>query len=309
MNESTLFAKASEKRVLFIGETIIDVYHYVRPLGRPLKESIVSVEHIYTEEFKGGVVAAAEHAKDFCAEAQVYSTGHPIIKERWVEASHVRKLFEVYRNGNQGAYSPVCDITDFDAVIVTDYGHGMMDDLLPELRKARFLCVNVQTNSGNFGFNLATKYRNLVPQYLVVDEPEARLATCNKNGPITDSLRELSKFAATVIVTMGKQGAIGIDGKGIREAPAFVDKVVDTIGAGDAFFAVTSLVAEEANMEELLRIGNAAGAVKTGIVGHRQRVTKDAVEAALGRFREGSAEGAKQHDLRREADAGSIAPV
>jgi hypothetical protein len=96
VNASTLLSKAAEKRALFVGETIIDVYHYVRPLGRPLKESIVSVEHISTETFQGGVMAAAAHARNFCKEVEIFTGGSKIVKERWVEAAHVRKLFEVY---------------------------------------------------------------------------------------------------------------------------------------------------------------------------------------------------------------------
>lgn len=283
MNAWKLFAKSAEKRVLFVGETIIDVYHYVRPLGRPLKESIVSVERITTERFKGGVVAAAEHAKDFAKTVDIHSTGHPVRKERWVEASHIRKLFEVYGMESDRFDAPMPELTDYDVVIVTDYGHGMMEGQIDDLRTAPYLAVNVQTNSGNFGFNLATKYSQLRPDYLVVDEPEARLATQNRFGPIEESLRKLREdVAGKVVITLGKAGAVGIDSTGIHSGSAFVDRVVDTIGAGDAFFAVTALIAEEADMPTLLRIGNAAGAVKTGIVGHRGRVTKDALIKTLG---------------------------
>ena len=51
MTESELLARAAQKRVLFVGEKIIDVYHYVRPLGRPTKDAIVSVELIESEQF------------------------------------------------------------------------------------------------------------------------------------------------------------------------------------------------------------------------------------------------------------------
>jgi sugar/nucleoside kinase (ribokinase family) len=54
--------------------------------------------------------------------------------------------------------------------------------------------------------------------------------------------------------------------------------VVDTVGAGDAFLAVTSpLVAGGARMELVGVIGNAVGAMKVGIVGHRRSVEKTPV--------------------------------
>jgi len=271
-------SKASKKRVLFVGETIIDVYHYVRPLGRPMKEAIVSVELSHTERYEGGVVAASAHARDFCREIALLTSGQRIVKTRWVEASHIRKLFEVYSQ-EQAEREYITPVDDYDIVIVTDYGHGMMEgQIIDDLRSAAYLAVNVQTNSGNFGFNLATKYSHLRPNYLCVDEPEARLATQNRYGAIEYSLEKLREdVAEKVVITLGKAGAIGMDSTGTYRASAFVDKVVDTIGAGDAFFAITALVAEEATMPELLEIGNAAGAVKAGIVGHRERVTKDAL--------------------------------
>jgi hypothetical protein len=272
-------SKAAEKRALFMGETIIDVYHYVRPLGRPLKECIVSVEHISTETFEGGVVAAAAHAREFCKGVDIFSSGSRITKERWVEAAHVRKLFEVYSDGIWRGGEPP-EWSDYDVVVVTDYGHGMMDqqmiDRLPSSLYGPYVAVNVQTNSGNFGFNLATKYGHITVDYLVVDEPEARLATGNQYGDIELSMERLYKTVAEkVVITLGKKGAIGIDKHGICSQPALTDKVVDTLGAGDAFFAITALIAQEATMPEILHIGNAAGACKTGIIGHQRAIRKD----------------------------------
>lgn len=281
MNELQLLENARHKKVLFVGETIIDVYHYVRPLGKPTKDAIVSVEHLETEEFTGGVEAAAAHARAF-AHADVYSGGTRIRKERFVEQSHIRKLFECYRaDGKEEVSLPL--FSPYEAVVVTDYGHGMIEgDLLHRLQNGcvRYLAVNVQTNSGNYGFNLATKYESA--DYLCVDEPEARLATQNRSGTIESSLEALSDIAPKVVITLGKSGAVGFDRDRIYRSAAFVDQVVDTMGAGDAFFALTALVAEEADMPTLLRIGNAAGAIKSGIVGHRGHVTKEALFGLLG---------------------------
>jgi len=51
--------------------------------------------------------------------------------------------------------------------------------------------------------------------------------------------------------------------------------VVDTVGAGDAFLSVTApLVQSGVPMELVGLIGNAVGAMKVGIVGHRQSVQR-----------------------------------
>ena len=116
-----------------------------------------------------------------------------------------------------------------------------------------------------------------------MDEVEARLATQNRDGAIEGSVEELSGIAPRVAVTLGREGAIGIDEHGIVRCAAFLEQVLDTMGAGDAFFAVTAVLAENAPMSELLRIGNAAGKIKAQILGHRSGVTKHDLIAYLSR--------------------------
>lgn len=277
MQIEKLLSLASTKRVLFVGEAIHDVYHYVRPLGRPTKDAIVSVEIVGTETFEGGVVAAKRHAEGICKQVDMFTYGKVYTKTRFVEESHLRKLFEFYNCSGSCAVMPKVNFAAYDAVIVTDYGHGMMErELVDRLcHEARYLAVNVQTNSGNYGFNLATKYPRA--DYLCVDEPEARLATQNRYGEIENSLKALQEIAPKVCVTLGKSGAIGIDESGIKKRGAYTDRVVDTMGAGDAFFAITSCIAKESALAELIDIGNASGAAKTSIVGHRSPVTKEAI--------------------------------
>ena len=273
--ELELLELASHKHALFVGEKIVDVYHYVKPLGKASKDTVLSVEHQSTETFEGGMIAARKHAEGFCAKVDWHTGGKALRKERWVEGSHLRKLFEVYVTDGQ-IHSLVPPVAQYDVVVVCDYGQGMMTEEFVDYlaHNVGYLAVNVQTNSGNYGFNLATKYAAC--DYLCVDEPEARLATQNRAGPLEDSLRKLSQIAPKVCITLGKAGAVGLSlSEGIVRVASFTETVVDTIGAGDAFFAITALVAQEADMKSLLRIGNAAGAIKAGIVGHRTSVTKN----------------------------------
>jgi len=284
VTELELLDKAATKSVLFCGERIIDVYNYVKPLGRPTKDAIVSVELVSSERFEGGVVAAAAHARELVGGIQTLEAGDIYEKQRWIEASHHRKLFECYVTmGSKCSPSSGQGLEDFDTVIVTDYGHGMATpEFIASLSAAKYLAINVQTNSGNYGFNLATKYKHA--NYLCVDEPEARLATQNRSGPIEDSLPRLNEISEKVVVTLGKSGALGYADGAVTRCNAFTDSVVDTIGAGDAFFAITALIAEEADMMSLLRIGNAAGAIKAGIVGHQRSVTKNELIEYLARI-------------------------
>jgi len=110
-----------------MGEEITDIYHYGKILARPLKEPILALELGETETFAGGVTAAAQIAGGFC-EVEVLSTAS-VVKERFIEKSHVRKLFEVYRDYKiKDAWVGIAD--GFDLIAVLDYGHGMFTESL-----------------------------------------------------------------------------------------------------------------------------------------------------------------------------------
>ena len=57
----TNFEKARQLKVLILGETIIDEYHYCETLGKAGKEPILAARHISNERFPGGVLAVANH--------------------------------------------------------------------------------------------------------------------------------------------------------------------------------------------------------------------------------------------------------
>ena len=61
----------------------------------------------------------------------------------------------------------------------------------------------------------------------------------------------------------------------LRPCPAFTLKVKDTIGAGDAFFALAGLsVAAGAPVEVGTFMGNVAGALAANILGNKESVEK-----------------------------------
>lgn len=258
--------------VVFIGDTIYDEYHYVEPLGKSPKENIVPTRYIGKEQFIGGTEAAANHARSFCKRVTVCTGGTPVRKVRMVDKTYFRKLFEVQYEGES---LPIKPIEKADITVITDFGHGFIKrDMIPDLVHNEFVAVNAQTNSSNIGFNLITKYP--VADYAVIDEPEARLAAQDRDSPIQDVLIRLAKNRfKKMIITLGKNGAIGwSEQDGLAYSKAYTDKVIDTMGAGDAFFAVTAPMARHGRIKDLLKIGNAAGALKTQIVGHRLSVTK-----------------------------------
>ena len=210
-------------------------------------------------------------------------------KKRFVDPSSIRKLFEVYHMNDESLTEDLegqldalirdrC--TGADVVISTDFGHGLIGPRIVKRLAAcsRFLAVNTQSNSANMGYNLITRYPRA--DYICIDAPEARLALSDRMssaGDIVFHLADRMQVCSKLIVTQGKHGCVTYerDEGTIHTIPAVARNIVDTVGAGDAFLAITSpMVAAGAPMNLVGFIGNVVGALKVEIVGHRRSVDK-----------------------------------
>ena len=213
------------------------------------------------------------------------------LKRRFVDPSYMRKLFEVYFMNDEPLTPDVQGevdraiidrAADYDVVIAADFGHGLIAPSSIEAltSKARFLAVNTQSNSANLGYNLITKYGRA--DYVCIDAPEARLAVGEKDadlGELASKMLPERMSAGRIILTHGRHGCVTFDKRhGVRRVPAFTRRVVDTMGAGDAFLAITAPMAASSDDLELVGfVGNAVGAIKVGILGHREPVDKVSV--------------------------------
>jgi rfaE bifunctional protein nucleotidyltransferase chain/domain len=279
-----------DMRVLVIGEKIIDQYDYVLPMGKTPKEHIIATRYKDTESFKGGVSATANNVRDFCNTVDVVSWNRLITKKRFVDPTYNRKLFEVCymddspitQEEEDRIITRMHNISDYDVVIVNDFGHGMISENIRTYiwDNTEFMALNVQSNSANMGFNLLGKY--IGADYVCLDALEARLSVQDKDGDIEDVIRRLGFVDCdNFIVTHGKHGCITSTGHSV---PAITASVTDTMGAGDAFLALTSpLVARGYPLDVVAFIGNIAGALKTNIIGHKKSIRKmDVVKTLRG---------------------------
>ena len=163
-------------------------------------------------------------------------------------------------------------------VIVTDYGHGMIgpDEVDILRKKSKFLCVNTQVNAGNLGFNTVSKYAGA--DFLCVSEDEIRLDARDKTGNLQNIVETTSTKldCQKIIITRGQEGCLCYSNEeGFSTVPAISTDVRDRIGAGDALFAVASLLAcQKAPIELAGFIGNIAGAQAVSTVGHRTSLSK-----------------------------------
>lgn len=169
-------------------------------------------------------------------------------------------------------------IDQYDVVILCDFGHGLIDREVMDIlqKRAKFLAVNCQTNSSNFGKNIITKYERA--DVFVLDQKELSLAFSDYHQGEDEegALVRLAKhFDSSGWLTQGSKGATAVEKGAIMSCPAFTLKVKDTIGAGDAFFALAALsAAVGAPIEVGTFMGNIAGALAANIVGNKSAVEK-----------------------------------
>ncbi len=314
-NISETLNNLSDLKVLLIGDGILDEYHYCESMGKSAKAHLVVNKALDHEVFNGGAFAVANHIASLCDSVQLVSLlgkknsqeefirnnlkpnvsphffyrndGPTIVKKRYINQYLNQKLFEInYLNGDN-----ICEsdediiieylesaVPDFDLLLVSDFGHGLISKkIINTLEKiSKTLAVNTQTNGANRGFNLITKYNSAT--FLCLDEPEVRLATQEKTTEIETVAKKLLENldAKNLIVTLGKKGSIALnDNRDACRTPIFSSKVVDTVGAGDAFFAYTApCVTTGVPMEVASFIGNAVGALAVQIVGNKSSVEK-----------------------------------
>jgi bifunctional ADP-heptose synthase (sugar kinase/adenylyltransferase) len=306
---------AENLRVLTIGETIIDEYAYCEAMGKSGKEPVLATRFVDRERSAGGVLACANHLAGFCGAVDVltflgeggdeeafvrrackpnvtprfvYKEASPtIVKKRYVEKYLGQKLFEVY-SMNDAPFSDEADaefgrllreaLPQYDLVIVADYGHGLLSSRSIELlcREAPFLCVNTQSNAGNHGFNMISKYPRA--DYVCLAEREIALETRNQRLSPQEMVRHVAERLRSkrVMMTQGKYGSLFYTAPNqFDRVPAFATQVVDRVGAGDAVLSLTSLcVAAGAPAEVTAFVGNVVGAEAVTIMGNQRSIER-----------------------------------
>ncbi len=313
--------KLEKIKVSVIGEIIFDEYKFITELDKPGKENIQSVRYDYQESYVGGIFPIAKLASQFALDVEAICVGnfdkkqigllkknkssnlkcnifinkfHTITKSRFVNKNN-KKLFEEYILNGEESFNDIKIekqiqkiITKSDLVIVGDFGHGLINKSLKKvlIKNSKFLAVNAQTNSGNRGFNLITKYKKA--DFVCLDKLEIKLALAERNKSISQLIDILFKKIKTnyILTSKGSEGleiALKKRNKIKKfELPAFKLDVVDTLGAGDMVFALSSLlVKNKCDIELIALLGNLIGALQTTIVGHSSIISKKKFLKAL----------------------------
>ena len=209
-----------------------------------------------------------------------------LVKERFVE-SDMNKLFEVYffedelmrRYWDDQAATQWLDrhLGEFDAVIVPDYGNGFITDGMVRVlcRRAPFLAVNTQLNGGNHGYHAITRYD--CADFIAINEPELRLGCHDSRAPLESLAVDIARRLKTkcLTVTLGVNGAMTVtpDGAETIKVPALASKIVDRVGAGDAFLSLAApCLAAGVDREIATFLGSVSAALDVQIVGTSEPV-------------------------------------
>ena len=86
---------------------------------------------------------------------------------------------------------------------------------------------------------------------------------------VEEATTELSRYAGTVVVKLGREGALARTGEQVWQASGFEVEVVDTTGAGDAFNAgfMYAHIVEARPIPDALHFANACGAIAVTTIG------------------------------------------
>ena len=309
----------SKLKVLVIGDIIFDKYSTVEVQGLTSKNRILSGRFVSEEMQAGGALAVYRHLRQFTPHVKLIGLAGnepwldglmrgfiepecddivrspdfiSVVKQRYVEprveGKELSKLFSVNyinkRMPGEALQRALVDriagqIANYDLVLVMDFGHGVMEDMVRELvqAKAPYLAVNCQTNSNNHGFNIINRrYRRA--DVFTLDQTEMHLAVGRREIDFGQELTHLATHLGSSYawLTRGAHLTLGRNCvKAISACPPLEYTVVDTIGAGDAFCAVASLAAaSRVPLNVATFMGQLAGSQAVKIVGNAEPIRK-----------------------------------
>ena len=306
--------KLSKLKVCLIGEIILDKYVFCNPENLSSKSPTVSSKYLYEETYLGGVLAVARNLHELGVEVEVYTltgpdldgtdiqeklnklqfpvhqfeTASPTpIKTRYIKPEKNQRLFELFNINTEQTYledkSELIQalrnkMSSYELILAADFGHGLFNvemlEFLKEYSQITFL--NAQTNSENYGFNLITKFDKLA--YFSIDEREARLALSDRFSNINILVEKFGKIYpdSAFSITLGSSGSVYMNKENEKVfCPAYFDMGLDATGAGDLYFAFTSLLAYlKTDSITTSLLGNLYAGLKTRIQGNSEVVSK-----------------------------------
>ena len=263
-------------KILVIGETIIDHFVNVAYEGNSMKSACQVLRLVGGEERQyGGATIIKQHLSNFVEHVDlITNTNDEIVKSRYIDSFGERKYIEINKF-EINEFGPInVDCTNYDIIIVADFGHGFCDQLT--LEKPIYLMC--QTNSNNYGFNRISKWKYFSKKCICLDKREASLQLNKtlKNVSL-EQIKELYNYelnTESLFLTLGEDGAVYYDGNNFKRIKNFKSSIIDSIGAGDTFFSF-SVLTNFLQYEDQLTIPSLAASLSTTWRCNAESVTKE----------------------------------
>ena len=114
-------------KVLLIGDSCIDKYHYGTCERISPEAPVPILKHLYTKEYPGMAANVFENLKGLGLDCDFKSTNHLITKERYVDQKSRQQFLRVDIGENsEGTSIELEDVNldEYDAIVISDYEKG-----------------------------------------------------------------------------------------------------------------------------------------------------------------------------------------
>jgi rfaE bifunctional protein nucleotidyltransferase chain/domain len=273
-------------KVLIYGDTIFDEFIDCDALGKSAKNPLVAFREVSRDVQAGGVLAVAKTISNLIGEEnttvvtylneedviELKSLNYPINilspliisrsekvttrKIRYIDRLSGTFVFEKYilhdstlpfNRIEKSTKFLESTISNFDTLLVTDFGHG---EVLPKIvnfaiSKNLFVAINCQLNAGNGGRNSIQRFHDFNLATLNGSELDVEIRQDHLALPIKAAELHSKLNVESLVVTNGSKGIVLTNSLMQINSPASFDAsglIKDRIGAGDAVFSISSLL-------------------------------------------------------------------
>ncbi|MDC1125947.1 adenylyltransferase/cytidyltransferase family protein [Candidatus Pelagibacter sp.] len=291
----------STKDVNITGEPIIDSYTFVDVIGTATKSPIITSDFKYKEEHYGGSILVARFAAEFSNKVNFLIPSKKIklnqlnkifpknvnvklfdsmdkipVKNRYIAHVKKNKLFQVnfleekISMKSKSFVKILNKLSKKNPLLLIDFGLNMFSKNDKKNLNVSNIYLNTQANSNNYGFNLFTNYKTNM-KYLSINQRELELVVKTKSNNLDILSKEAIKNKRLPIsVTLGVKGSIFINKKRkVFYCPNFFPNALDTIGCGDAYYTISSLLINQGYDDEIVPfVGNIYAGLHSRIFGN-----------------------------------------
>jgi len=305
-----LIKKKISKKILIMGDPIIDILRFVETSGKSNKSNVISTKYLNEENNPGGVLLVANFLNLLFKNITLLYCGRPqdliiikkylnkSIKIEFVKTKNelIKKIRYTDNYSNQKVFQNNLNESDkftsieeikvvtkinkiknnYDEVLLFDYGYVYSNERLLKTIKnlSKKMTINCQSNSYNFGYNLANKFK--FGKIMSMDESEFRLIVRDKENSLIDLIKKNKKLFNNfkyLIITQGKKGCYLKKDNTILHVPCVLNTAIDSTGAGDIFLSMffTLKLSKKFSDHESLIVSHIAAGLHSNQLGNRFR--------------------------------------